>query len=142
MCAALQSVGRQEGADLHPQYSRHMEASAGWAAAANGARRVVSDMPKGTCERVGAQIRSLGGFEAAGGAAQDQAGRPGPWLRHKGQCGAAAGEGGRRVNRREGTWRMGSRGELGAAILMPHLVRVRVGVGVRVRAGVRVGARA
>ena len=50
---------------MHPQYSRHMEASAGWAAAANGARRVVSDMPKGT-------------------------------------------------------WRMGSRGELGAAILMPH----------------------
>jgi len=46
---------------LHPQYSRHMEASAGWAAAANGARRVVSDMPKGTCKQLGAQSAALGG---------------------------------------------------------------------------------
>jgi len=43
------------------------------------------------------------GFEAAGGAAQDQAARPGPWLWQGGQWGAAAGEGGRRVNRLEGT---------------------------------------
>ena len=62
---------------MHPQYSRHMEASAGWAAAANGARRVVSDMPKGTCKRLGAQICSLGratgglagGFEGSGATA-------------------------------------------------------------------------
>ena len=57
-----------------------------------------------TCERVRAQIRSLeratgglaGCFEAAGGAAQGQAGRPGPWLWQGGQWGAA--EGGRQLN--------------------------------------------
>ena len=66
-----------------------------------------------TCERVGAQILSpgaafgglAGGFEGAGAAAQDEVGRPGPWLWQAWPCGAAAGEGGRRVNRLEGTSR-------------------------------------
>ena len=44
-----------------------------------------------------------GGFEAAGGAAQDQPGRPGPWLWQGGQWGAAAAEGGRHLNLLEGT---------------------------------------
>ena len=60
---------------------------------------------------VGSQVLSLGratgglagGFEAAGAAAQDEGERPGPWLWQGGQWGAAAGEGGRRVNRLEGT---------------------------------------
>ena len=38
------------------------------------------------------------GFEPAGGAAQDEAGRPGPWLWQEGQWGAAASEGGRHLN--------------------------------------------
>ena len=42
-------------------------------------------------------------FEAAGAAAQDEVGRPGPWLRQGGQWGAAAAEGGRHLNPREGT---------------------------------------
>ena len=40
-----------------------------------------------------------GGFEAAGGAAQDEGKRPGPWLWQGGPRGAAAAEGGRRVDR-------------------------------------------
>ena len=39
----------------------------------------------------------------AGGAAQDQAGRPGPWLWQGRRWGSAAAEGGRRVNRLEVT---------------------------------------
>ena len=54
-------------------------------------------------KRVGAQIRSLGAatgglvgcVEAAGGAAQDEGERPGPWPWQGGQCGAAAAERGR-----------------------------------------------
>ena len=42
-------------------------------------------------------------FEAAGGAAQDEGEHPGPWLWQGGQWGAAADEGGRRVNPLEGT---------------------------------------
>ena len=68
-----------------------------------------------TCKRFRAQILSLGAatgglagvFEAAGGAAQEQAGRPGPWLWQEWPWGAAASEGGRRVNRLEDT---GARG--------------------------------
>ena len=64
-----------------------------------------------TCERVGAQIRSLGrttgglagGFEGAGATAQEERKRPGPWLWQGWPRGVAAGEGGRRVNRLEGT---------------------------------------
>ena len=59
----------------------------------------------------GAQASSLGaatgglaaGLEAAGGAAQDHAGRPGPWLWQGWPWGAAAAEGGRHLNRLEGT---------------------------------------
>ena len=59
----------------------------------------------------GAQIVSLGaafgglagGFEGAGATAQDERERPGPWLWQGWPRGAAAGEGGRRVNRLEGT---------------------------------------
>ena len=40
----------------------------------------------------------MGGLEAAGGAAQDQAGRTGPWLWQGWQWGTAAGEGGRHLN--------------------------------------------
>ena len=50
----------------------------------------------------------MGGFEGAGGAAQDEGEHPGPWLWQGGQWGAAAGEGGRRVNRLEGTRRAGT----------------------------------
>ena len=64
-----------------------------------------------TCKRVGAQVLSLGaafgglagGFKGAGGAAKDEGKHPGPWLWQAGQWGAAAAEGGRRVNRLEGT---------------------------------------
>ena len=67
--------------------------------------------PVHTCERVGAQIRSLGratgglacGFKAAGGAAQDEGKRPGPWLWQGWPWGAATGEGGRHLNRLEDT---------------------------------------
>ena len=45
----------------------------------------------------------MGGFEAAGATAQDEGEHPGPWLWQGGQWGAAAGEGGRRLNRLEGT---------------------------------------
>ena len=72
-------------------------------------------MPSGVdpCRRDGAQIRSLGrttgglagGFEAAGATAQEEGKRPGPWLWQGWPRGAAAGEGGRRVNRLEGTGR-------------------------------------
>ena len=66
-----------------------------------------------TCKRFGAQILSLGaatgglagGFEGAGAAAQEEGKRPGPWLWQGWPCGAAAGEGGRRVNRLEGASR-------------------------------------
>ena len=44
-----------------------------------------------------------GGLEAAGGAAQDQAGRPGPWLWQGRPWSAATAEGVRRLNRLEGT---------------------------------------
>ena len=47
---------------MHPQYSRHREDSAGWAAAANGARRVVSDMPKGTWEIYGGCRGDIGRY--------------------------------------------------------------------------------
>jgi hypothetical protein len=50
----------------------------------------------------------MGGFEGTGGAAQNEREHPGPWLWQRGQWGAAAGEGGRRVNRLEGT-RWGAR---------------------------------
>ena len=67
-----------------------------------------------TCKRVSAQILSrgaatgglAGGPKAAGATAQDEVGRPGPWLWQGGQWGAAAGEGGRvssHLNRLEGT---------------------------------------
>jgi len=64
-----------------------------------------------TCERFGAQILSLGatfggqagGFEGARAAAQDEGELPGPRLWQGRPRGAAAGEGGRRVNRLEGT---------------------------------------
>ena len=46
----------------------------------------------------------MGGFEGAGGAAQDEGEHPGRWLWQGGPWGAAAAEGGRRVNRLEGTW--------------------------------------
>ena len=73
-----------------------------------------------TCKRFRAQILSLGAatgglagvFEAAGGAAQEQAGRPGPWLWQEWPWGAAASEGGRRVNRLEDTHCMRLDGEL------------------------------
>jgi hypothetical protein len=63
------------------------------------------------CERVGAQILSLGAafgglagcFEGAGATAQEERKRPGPWLWQGWPRGVAAGEGGRRVNRLEGT---------------------------------------
>jgi len=68
-------------------------------------------MPSGVgpCKRDGAQIRSLGrttgglagGFEAAGATAQEEGKHPGPWLWQGWPRGAAAGEGGRRVNRLE-----------------------------------------
>ena len=45
----------------------------------------------------------MGGFERAGAAAQEEGKRPGPRLWQEWPCGAAAGEGGRRVNRLEGT---------------------------------------
>ena len=45
----------------------------------------------------------MGGFEAAGGAAQDEREHPGPWLWQGGPWGAAAGEGGRHLSRLEGT---------------------------------------
>ena len=99
-----------------------------------------------TCKRVGArvgaQIRSLGralgglagGFEAAGAAAQEEGERPDPWLRQGWPWGAATAEGGRRVNRLEGTvgedhLRGNNRG--GARIRVR--VRVRVGGKGRVR---------
>ena len=74
-----------------------------------GARR--ARRSSGTCERVGAQIRSrgratgglAGGLEAAGAAAQEEGERPGPWLWQEWPWGAAAGEGGRHLNRLEGT---------------------------------------
>ena len=61
-----------------------------------------------TCTRFRAQILSLraatrglaGGFKGAGATAQEEGKRPGPWLW---QWSAAAAEGGRRVNRLEGT---------------------------------------
>jgi hypothetical protein len=64
-----------------------------------------------TCERVRGQSLSLGsafgglagGYERAGAAAQEEGERPGPWLWQEWPCGAAAAEGGRRVNRLEGT---------------------------------------
>ena len=64
-----------------------------------------------TCKRVRAQVLSLGaacgglagGFEAAGAAAEEEGKRPGPWLWQGWPCGAVAAEGGRRVNRLEGT---------------------------------------
>ena len=66
-----------------------------------------SDTSSLTCKRVGAQILSLGaategpagGFEGAGATAQEEGKRPGPWLWQGWPCGAAAAEGGRRVNR-------------------------------------------
>ena len=69
------------------------------------------------CKRLGAQILSLGratgglvgGFEGAGGAAQDEEKHPGPWLWQGWPRGAAAAEGGRRVNRLEGTASLMSR---------------------------------
>ena len=58
---------------------------------------------------------SRGGFEGAEATAQDEGERPGPWLWQGWPCGAAAGEGGRRVNRLEGTGgRGGSDGDGGA----------------------------
>ena len=68
-------------------------------------------MSRGTCEQVRGHILSLGsafgglagGFEGAGGAAQDEGEHPGPWLWQGRQWCAAAAEGGRRVNRLEGT---------------------------------------
>ena len=64
-----------------------------------------------TCERVGAQILSpeaaigglVGGFEGAGDTAQEEGKRTGPWLWQEWPCGAAAAEGGRHLNRLEGT---------------------------------------
>ena len=61
--------------------------------------------------RVRIQILSLGratgwlvgGFEGAGATAQEEGKRAGPWLWQGWPCGAAAGEGGRRVNRLERT---------------------------------------
>ena len=126
----------------------------------------------GTCERVGAQIFSpgaafgglAGGFEGAGAAAQDEVGRPGPWLWQGWPRGPAAGKGGRRVNRLEGTWqklasfclvelpsglperqmrksgiRPTARSWLGIALGVRVRDRVRVRFGVRV--GVQVTAR-
>ena len=56
-----------------------------------------------------------GGFEEGGATAQEEGKRPGPWLWQGWPCGAAAGEGGRRVNRLEGTGgRGGSDGDGGA----------------------------
>ena len=67
--------------------------------------------PLGICERVGAQIRSVGratgglagGFEGAGATAQEEGKRPGPWLRQEWPWGAAAAEGGRHLNPLEET---------------------------------------
>ena len=89
----------------------------------------------------------MGGIEGAGGAAQDEGKHPGPWLWQGGQWGAAAAEGGRRVNRLEVTLGVGhSDGHVLSREV--HLVRVRVRVRasgevhlVRVRVRVTVQAR-
>ena len=79
----------------------------------------------------------MGGFEGAGGAAQDEGEHPGPWLWQGLRRGRAAAEGGRRVNRLEATLGVGhSDGQVLSREV--HLVRVRV----RVRVGVRVRVRA
>ena len=44
-----------------------------------------------------------GGFEEGGATAQEEGKRPGPWLWQEWPCEAAAGEGGRPLNRLEGT---------------------------------------
>ena len=133
----------------HPA-AAHLERVAAQPGAVHGAHggfgrggRVVADRGS-TCKRVGAQIRSLGaatgglagGFEGAGAAAQEEGERPDPWLRQGWPCGAASGEGGRRVNRLEGTRHGG--GRVDAAM---HLVRVKVRVRVRVRVSVRARVR-
>ena len=92
----------------HPRLHTSSDRSQGAARRTSGAR-YHRDC---TCTRVGAQMRSLGrttgglagGLEAAGGAAQDQAGRPGPWLWQGRPWGAAAAEGGRHLNPREVTY--------------------------------------
>ena len=71
----------------------------------------------------GAQIVSLGaacrglacGFKGAEATAQDERERPGPWLWQGWPCGAAAAEGGRRVNRLEGTGGEGGSDGVGGA---------------------------
>jgi hypothetical protein len=133
----------------HPA-AAHLERVAAQPGAVHGAHggfgrggRVVADRGS-TCKRVGAQIRSLGvatgglagGFEAAMATAQEEGERPDPWLRQGWPCGAASGEGGRRVNRLEGTRHGG--GRVDAAM---HLVRVKLRVRVRVRVRVRARVR-
>ena len=85
-----------------------------------------------------------GCFETAWGAAQDQAGRHGPWLWQGWPCGAAAAEGGRRVNPLEGTPHdqvVRPRLAVSPAVALLVRARVRVGVRVRVRVGVTVRVR-
>ena len=52
------------------------------------------------------------GFEGDGAAAQEEGKRAGPWLWQGWPCSAASGEGGRRVNRLEGTRDEGAAREL------------------------------
>ena len=89
-----------------------------------------------------------GGFEAAGAAAGEEGMGPGPWLWQGGQWGAAAAEGGRRVNRLERT--EGERheerrcrcDESPAEQRRTWLaVVLRSGLGLRSRLGLRLGLR-
>ena len=61
----------------------------------------------------------MGGFEAAGGAAQDEGEHPGPWLWQGEPWGAAAGEGGRHLNRLEAT-----KAEVLARVLRPRVPHI------------------
>ena len=92
----------------HPRLHTSSDRSQGAARRTSGAR-YHRDC---TCKRVGAQILSLGaafgglacGFEGAGATAQEERKRPGPWPWQGWPRGAAAGEGGRHLNRLEGTY--------------------------------------
>ena len=68
-----------------------------------------------------------GGFEGAGAAAQDEVGRPGPWLWQGWPRGAAAAEGGRRVNRLRGTTEQSKGNSMGDVLTMRTCLGLALG---------------